>query len=163
VELIRYRPGEALRWLETGAQDLKKNAQRQGKSVVRREGERNIGKDVRQFAGALVDMGKGALADLRHAQAKATEYILHENRFEVVSPNHIRSVDYSQVASIKVKGDRATVVLDQRHITIKPHAYILAGRVKVPIGWSRNGLEVPYELLLDELSARCNLDVEYAA
>jgi hypothetical protein len=163
VELIRYKPGEAIRWLELGAQDLRKSAQRKGKSLVRREGERSIGKDVRQVAGALMGMGKGALADILHHQAQASEYILHDSYFEIVTPNRIRSFKYDSVASIKRKGDKATVVLDQGSVTIRPHAFILSGRVKVPVGWSRNGMEVPYEVLIDELAGRCDVDIEDAA
>jgi len=163
VELVRYKPGEAIRWLELGAQDLKKTAKRKGKSLVRREGERNLGKDVRDVAGVLVGMGKGALADLLHRQAEASEYVLHDDLFEIVSPGRVRSIKYSVVKSIKLHGDKATVVLDQGSVTIKPHAYILSGRLKVPVGWARNGMEVPYEVLLDELSARCDVDIEQAA
>jgi hypothetical protein len=163
VEPVRYKPGEAIRWMELGAQDLKKNAKRKGKSLVRREGERNIGRDVREAAGVLVDMGKGALADLIHRQAEASEYAFHEDMFEVISPGRLRSVKYDLVKAIKLHGDKATVVLEQGSVTIKPHAYILSGRLKVPVGWARNGLEVPYEVLLDELAARCDVEIEQAA
>ena len=163
VELVRYKPGEAIRWLEMGAQDLKKSARRKGKSIVRREGERSIGRDISQAAGVLMGMGKGALADLIHHQAESSEYVLHDDRFEVVTPGRIKSVKYSQVRSIRMKNEKATLVLDQGSVTIKPHAYVVAGRIKVPIGWARNGMEVPYEVLLDELAARCDVDIEQAA
>jgi len=38
---------------------------------------------------------------------------------------------------------------------------VVAGRTKVPVGWRRNGLEVPYELLIDELAARSGRSIEY--
>jgi hypothetical protein len=163
VELIRYKPGEAIRWLQIGAEDFKKDAQRKGKSVIRREGERTIQRDVKEVAGAIWGMGKGALTDLIHRQAEATEYILHEEMFELVSPGQIRSIKYSVVKAIRVKGDKVTVILDRGSLTIKPHAYILSGRIKVPVGWSRNGMEVPFEVLIDELSGRCDVDIEQAA
>ena len=99
VELIRYKPGEAMRWLELGAQDLKKNASRQRKSVIRREGERSIGRDVRDVAGALMGMGKGAVADFLSRQAQASEYVLHEEFFEIITPGRIRSQARPSTAS----------------------------------------------------------------
>src|SRR5947209_1476791 len=100
MELIRYKPGEALRWLEMGAEGFRKGAQRKGKSVVRREGERSIGKDVRDVAGVLMGMGKGALADLLHRQAEASEYVLSETDLEIITPGRIRRIPYVQVRSI---------------------------------------------------------------
>ena len=160
---MRYKPGEAIRWLELGAHDLKKSAQRKGKSVLRREGERTIGRDVREVAGAIMGMGRGAIADLLHRQAEASEYVLHEDHFEVITPGRIKSVKYSHVRAMRIKNDKATLILSQGSVAIKPHAYIVSGRIKVPVGWSRNGLEVPYEVLLDELAARCDVEIEQAA
>ena len=157
---MRYRPGEAIRWLELGAKDLRKSAGRQGKSLISREGERNFPKDLRQAAGVLADLGKGAFIDLMHRQAEASEYILHDDRFEISSPARIRSIGYDEVTDIRMRGDRATFVLKQGSITIKPHAHIVSGRVKVPIGFARNGIEVPFETLIDELSARCGVEIE---
>ena len=45
------------------------------------------------------------------------------------------------------------LVLDRGTLQIKPYAYVVAGKLKVPIGWARNGIEVPYELLIEELSS----------
>jgi hypothetical protein len=163
VDIVRYRPGEAIRWLETGAQEVRNTAKRQGKSLVRREGERSIGKDIRDAAGVLVNMGKSALAEIKHRQATASEYVLHDDRLEIISPGKVRTISYDSVRSIKQRGDRATLILDQGSESIKPHAYIVSGRLRVPIGWSRNGLEVPFEVLLDELSARCDVEIEYVA
>jgi hypothetical protein len=56
-------------------------------------------------------------------------------------------------------GDKLVLVLDKGSVLVKPFAYIVAGKIKVPIGWSRNGVEVPYELIIEELSARCDLQV----
>lgn len=161
MEPIRYRPGEAIRWLESGAKDIRKGAARKGKSLVRREGQRTVGRDLKDAAGALFEMGKSALADLAHLQAIATEYVLHESRFEIVKQSSSKVVEYDAVKSMKVQSDRATMVLDQGSVSIKPHAYIVAGRVRVPVGWTRNGMEVPYETLLEELAARCRVNIEH--
>lgn len=163
MDLIRYKPGEAMRWLEIGAEDFRRGAKRKSKSVVRREGERSIGREVREVAGALMGIGKSAVAEFLHRQAEASEYVLHEDHFEIVTPNRIRSVRYASVRSIRMRGDRATLVLNQGSATIKPHAYLISGRIRVAVGWSRNGLEVPYEVLIDELAARCDVEIEAAA
>lgn len=160
MEDVRYKPGEAIRWLQTGAQEIRQSARRHGKSLTRREGERSIGRDLRDMAGALTDLGKSALAELAHRQAEANEYVLHEGHVEIVSSGRIRSLTYADVRAIKLDADRASLVLEQGSVTIKPHAYIVSGRLKVPVGWTRNGIEVPYELLLDELSARCGRPID---
>lgn len=161
MDVVRYRPGEAIRWLEVGAEDLRKEAKRKGTSLVQREGERTIGKDLMDAAGAIFGMGKSAWADLMHKEAQASEYILHDGHFDVVKGGLSASHPYKSVRSMRQRGDRVSVVMKQGSVAIKPHAHILAGRLKVPIGWNRNGMEVPYETLLDELSARCGVEIEH--
>jgi hypothetical protein len=160
VEGVRYRPGEAIRWLSTGAQGMRQVANAQGRSVVRREGERTIGKDVMQAAGALADFGKSAFAELLHKQAEATEYILHEDEFEIVSSSRVQTIPYEEVLAIRTKGDKATLIFERGSHSIKPEAYIVSGKIRMPIGWSRNDIEVPFEMLIDELAARSGLKVE---
>jgi hypothetical protein len=161
MEDVRYQPGEAVRWLQIGAADRRKQAQRQGQSVWRREGERSLGKDLKQIAGVLTELGRSALADVAHRQALAAEYVLHDKEFESVENGRVKTVRYDSILSIKVRGDKASLIFEQGSLVIHPHAYVVAGRTKVPVGWQRNGMEVPYELLIDELSARCGRPVEY--
>lgn len=161
MEDVRYQPGEAVRWLQIGAEDRRKSAQRQGGSVWRREGERSIGKDLRQIAGVLTELGRSAMAEVAHRQATAAEYVLHEKDFEAVENGKVRSVRYDSILSIRVKGDKTSLIFEQGSLVIRPHAHVVAGRTKVPVGWRRNGMEVPYELLIDEISARCGRPVEY--
>lgn len=160
MEDVRYKPGEAIRWLQTGAHEIRQSAKRHGKSFTRREGARSIGRDLRDMAGALTDLGKSALAELAHRQAEANEYVLHDDQVEIVSGGRIRALLYADVKAIKLSSEKATLILDQGSVTIKPHAYIVAGPLKVPVGWTRNDIEVPYELLLDELAARCGTTIE---
>ena len=160
MDPIRYRPGEAIRWLENGAADSRKSAKRQGKSIVRREGSRTIGRDLRDAAGVIFELGKSALADLAHRQAQASEIDRQEESFTISNPNSDQTIGYDQVVDMKLRGDRLSVNLEQGASTIKPYAHLVSGRIKVPIGWSRNGLEVPSDVLLDELSARCGVNVE---
>jgi hypothetical protein len=158
VEVVRYRPGEAIRWLQTGAENIRRGARAKGKSVV--EGDtRTFGESLKTAAGAAIDFTKGAYADLKHRQAEASEYVMLDGHFDVVNGTSIKAINYDRVEKITLNGDRATLFLDKGTLTIKPFAYIVAGRAKVPVGWTRNGIEVPYELLLEELAAHCNLDI----
>lgn len=160
MELIRYKPGEALRWLEVGASDLMRNARKKGAEAVKQKGSEGVLKGVGQVAGAVWDMGKGAMAEFLKRQAEASEFVLAEKAFEVLSPGQVRSVKYDNVAGIRKHNDHYTVSLAKgSNVTIKPFAYLVAGRVRVPIGWSRNGLEVPFEVLIDELAARCQVNI----
>lgn len=161
MELIRYKPGEAIRWLETGAQDTMKNAKRKGRSVVRREGERTIGRDLKEVAGAMMEFGKSAMAEFIHRSAEATEYVLFDDHFEAKASGRLKSTRYDEIEHIYYRqNDKVILEMERGAITIKPVAHLVAGRVKVPVGWQRNGIEVPYELLIDELSARCGVEVE---
>lgn len=161
MEPIRYRPGEAIRWLEIGAEDIRRSAKRQGQSIVRREGSRTISRDLRDAAGAIFDFGKSAVADLLHRQAQASEVILNDESFTIANPTNSKTVKYKDVVDMKLRGDRLSVQLKQGSVAIKPYAHIVSGRIKVPVGWTRNGLEVAYDVLIDELSARCGVTVEH--
>ena len=150
-----------MRWLEVGAQDSRKDAARKGKSIIRREGHRSIGKDLKEAAGAIFDMGKSALAEIAHHQAMAGEYVLQDDSFEVVRSGSVKTYKYSDVRALEQKGERLLMSFERGSLTIKPHAYIVSGRIRVPVGWVRNGMEVPYDILLDELSARCGREIEF--
>jgi hypothetical protein len=161
MEPIRYKPGEAIRWLETGAEANRKSAKQKGREVFAPGVP--AGAKLGQGVGALIDFGRGAWTDIVHKQAEASEYVLQEDRFDVVSGNSIKTVPYLEVKKITIKAEKATVTLHRGStMTIKPYAYITAGRVRVPVGWMRNGMEVPYDLLIEELSARCGVEVEAA-
>lgn len=162
MDLVRYRPGEAIRWLQTGAENIRREARTKGKSVVGQTGvdQRTLGENLKTAANAVYDFGRGAYAELKHRQAEASEFVLHEDRVDIVRSGTIKSVAYSLVRRIDLDGERATLVLDKGTVSIKPFAHIVAGKAKVPLGWTRNGIEVPYELLIEELSARCGVEVE---
>ncbi|MFI5386721.1 MAG: hypothetical protein ACHQ50_11450 [Fimbriimonadales bacterium] len=161
MEPIRYKPGEAIRWLETGAEANRKSARLKGRDVFAPGVP--PGAKLGQGVGALIDLGKSAWADVLHKQAEASEYVFQEDRFDVVSGNSIKTVPYDEIKRISFKNERATITLHRGStLVIKPYAHISAGRIRVPVGWLRNGMEVPYDLLIEELSARCGVEVEAA-
>lgn len=162
MELVRYRPGEAIRWLQTGADNIRREARAKGKSVVGQTGtdQKTFGENLKTAASAVFEFGKGAYAELKHKQAEANEFVLHEKHVDIVQNGTIKTVSYELVKAVEVTGDKATLVLEKGTVVIKPFAHIVAGKAKVPVGWTRNGIEVPYELLIEELAARCGVDVE---
>lgn len=159
MEAVRYKPGEAVRWMESGADRIRSESKRKAQSVFRREGARSVGRDVTETVGALFDAGAAALAELRHRQAEAAQYLLEDEGFTVISMTGSKKVRYDEVANIRLDGDHCLIELERGSVSIRPFAHIVAGRVKVPVGWARNGVEVPFELLIEELAARAGLDV----
>jgi hypothetical protein len=151
METVRYRPGEAIRWLQIESARLKDEP---GPVMGQ-----TVGESVRGVAGALFNMGRSAFAELAHLRTSASEYMLLEDRLEIVHGKSIRAVPFESIKTIEMKGDRVTLRLEKGVIAIKPFAYIVAGPLKVPIGWNRNGMEVHYHLLIEELSARCGVEV----
>ena len=162
METVRYRPGEALRWLQTGADNIRKVAGERGKSVIRQTGvdQKRLGENLKTAAGALVDLGRSAYAEALHKQAEATEYVLLPDRVDLVKGGKIESISYDSIKGVRIDGDRARLILEKGHVSIRPFAHIVAGRVKVPVGWVRNGMEVPYELLIEEIAARSRREIE---
>lgn len=160
-EVVRYKPGEAVRWLGTGSEEIRRTALQKAQSVFKREGARSFGRDVREVAGAIFGAGTAAVADLAHRQAIASQYALDDEGFEVIKPTGNRRIKYSEVKSIRLEGDRALLELEKGSLVIKPFAHLTSGRIRVPVGWSRNNIEVPYELLIEELAARCDVEVDF--
>ncbi len=162
METVRYRPGEALRWLQTGADNIRKAANERGRSVIRQTGtdQRRPMENLKTAAGALVDLGKSAYAELLHKQAEALEYVLLADRLDLVKGGKIESIAWDAIKGVRVDGDRTLLILEKGQVTIKPFAHLVAGRVRVPVGWTRNGMEVPYELLVEEIAARARREIE---
>jgi len=164
MEPIRYRTGEAIRWLKTGAEAIRKEAKDKGRQVVQQgapKDVRDVGGRVATAASAVMDFGKSAWADFKYSDLEHTEFVLTDEGFDIVKGSSIKSISYKSVTKMQRKADRVTLTLDRGgSILVKPHAYIVASGLKVPVGWTRNGMEVPYDLLLDELSARCGVNIE---
>jgi len=163
MDAVRYRPGDALRWLETGAGAHRKSARDKGRAILKHTNGVTavaLKEGVFNAASAIAELSKGAYAELVRRQAESYEIILGENEFTMCRSAGPRSFRYEDVTAISQDRDKVTITAGQTTLTIKPYAYITTGRVKVPIGWDRNGMEVPYELIVEELAARCRVEID---
>ncbi len=61
-----------------------------------------------------------------------------------------------------LRAHRFTIEYGEGTLTVRPIAHLSAGKIRVPIGWVRNEIEVPFSMLLDELSARSDVEIEPA-
>lgn len=159
---VYYQPAEAMRWLDQAAKESRDESARLGKEVLV-SGSESIGGAFRKAAAAAAGFGKSAMADLASKKSGEVTYVLHDDAFEVIKLTSHKKVAYSSVVSIVIeKNDRFEVRHEGGSLTIKPLAHLVAGAVKVPIGWQRAGVEVPYRLLVDELAARCGVTIQAA-
>ena len=158
-EVIRYRPDSAVRWLQTSAEAIRKSAAERGRSVMGQTGtdQKKFVDNVRTAAGAIFDFGKSAYTDRVHQSAQASEYVLLKDHFDIVKGGSIKTVPYDRVKAVELHSDKGVLTLDRGHLTIHPIAFLSAGSAKVPLGWQRNGMDAPFELLIEEISARAGL------
>lgn len=115
---------------------------------------------IKQVAGAASDLGKGALTDLVYRQAEETTYSLSDDAIEVIGMTSRKRIPYADVSEIGARPhDRFEVTHKGGTLVLKPIAHLVAGRLRVPVGWSRNGMEVPYAMLIEELAAHCGVEI----
>lgn len=155
MELVRYRPDQAIRWLRMGAETQKQTAKEKTKKVS--DPKQRFADHLKNAASAIMDYGKGTYTEAMHSVAEANEFVIQETQLDIVRNGTIKTVPYDRIKAIQLRTDRATLVLDKGTVVIKPFAYLTAGRAKVPVGWQRNGLDVPFELLFEEISARSGI------
>jgi hypothetical protein len=151
-----------MRWLQTEAERLKDDAKASGRAATEPGSADFAGftESVKNVAGAVFNLGKSAYAELAHLRSTSSEFVLLEDRMDVVSGSSIKAIPYSSIKKILLVKDKATLTLDKGTFAIKPFAHVVAGPLKVPIGWERNGLEAPYLLIVEEIAARAGIEVE---
>lgn len=154
---VSYRPAEVLHWFGIGSKEARRRAQKKGQAALQGG---DIARGLRQVAGAAADFGKGALNDLVQRQAEETTYQLGDTGFEVIGLTSRKHIAYEDVTAIECRPhDRFEVTHKSGRIMVKPIAHLVAGRLRVPVGWLRNGMEVPYAMLIEELAARCGVEI----
>ena len=154
---ITYRPAEILHWFGIKSQQEKTAAKRHGQAAIESS---DLVRSFKNVAGAAASFGKGALTDLVQKQAEETVFHLGEDAFEILGMTSRKKIIYSQVRQISARPhDRFEIDHSGGTLVIKPSAHLVAGRLRVPVGWLRNGLEVPYGMLIEEIAARCGVDI----
>jgi hypothetical protein len=155
---VRYRPGEALRWLEGVSEGSLDRAREKAGHISERQG--SIGTKIKDAAGVLIDLSRSAYAELTKRRADASEFAFLDSEFVITRPGAKQTLPYSSVKKFTKDKDKVVITLSHGSITVRPYAYIVAGKVRVPVGWDRNGSEVPYEVLFEEWAARCQLPLD---
>lgn len=154
---VTYRPAEVLHWLEIGSKEAKQKARSMGQSMLSGSG---FVQGLKDAAGAASEFGRGAITDLVQRKAEETSYIFSDESMEWIGLTSRKSMAFKEITEIRAKPhDRFEVVYKSGSLTIKPIAHLLSGRLRVPVGWMRNGMEVPYALLIEELAARAGVEI----
>jgi len=160
---VTYRPPDVLHWFSTGSQEALQSAKRKGKALSKTSSETTVRQKIVQAASMAAEFGRGAGADIVHRRAAESVYKLYDDRMVVKSPMSQQTIEYASVSLIQAHSkDRFSIEFDGGTLTIRPIAHLVSGRVRVPVGWMRNDIEVPFTMLLEELSARCSVEIEPA-
>ena len=160
---ITYKPAEVLHWFEVDAKKSAQEARERGSTIADRTSKEGLVVGLKDAASAAYSFGKGAFGGIVQRSAEETKYELHEDGLSAVGIAFTNKIDYKQIRQIIAQSsDKFQVLYNGGHITIKPVAHLVAGRYKVPVGWLRNGIEVPYAMLIEEISARSGIEIEPA-
>lgn len=163
MQTVTYRPPDILHWFSTGSQEALESAMRRSKDLTKKAGESTVKENILKAASVASELGRGAAADIVHRQAAETVYKLYDDEIEVRGPVSSYTVKYDAIYEIRLHSkDKFKVEHDAGTLVIRPVAHLSSGKVRVPLGWLRNSIEVPYTMLLDELSARCDVEIEPA-
>ncbi len=160
---VVYKPAEVLHWFESESRRTQANAREQSRDIARTTRGEGIIPGIKQAAEAAISAGKGAYGSIVHKAAEETRFELYEKGFEFIDLTRKVKIDYDQIRQILTQsGDRFQILYNGGSIKIKPVAHLVAGKYRVPVGWIRNGIEVSYMTLIDELSARSGVEVDPA-
>lgn len=158
--LVTYQPAEVMHWFDTESKRTNATARAQTKDIARATNEEGLLPGLKQAASAALSIGKGAYGSVVQKQAAETRIDLYESGFEFIDLTRRIKVDYSQVRQIVAKaGDRYQILYNGGSVVVKPPAHLVAGKYRVPVGWRRNGIEVPFLTLIEELSGRCSVEI----
>ncbi|MCG9894090.1 MAG: hypothetical protein MH204_01270 [Fimbriimonadaceae bacterium] len=157
---VTYRPPDILHWLEQGGRTGRSDSFRKAKEAAKSAGEGGFGTSFRKAAEAAKDLGKAAMADRAGRKYDDFLYLLADEELRIVKDGEATILPYRAIREIKEgKDDRWEIHAGTVQASIRPAAHLVVGSVKVPIGWLRNGIEVPFRLLIEELAARCGVEI----
>jgi hypothetical protein len=152
--VARYRPADAIRWIEIGTRRLAKPGD------LPFDPPADARAAVVEALRKALSLGKSKVAEFQGKAIRAREYFLYEDRFEAVLPSGVRNVQYADVESLEVRRAGAFVLrLRKGRFTLKPYAWLSVPGARIPLGWERNGVAVPFETLPEEIALRANVRV----
>lgn len=158
---IVYRPAEAMVWFQIESKRSNVRAKAKSRQAAHAMGQQPV-EGLKSVADAALSFGSSAWQDLKSKSENQTRYELHESGFEVFGLGRRVKIDYREIIAIQIMdGDKYRLVHRQGRLIIKPPAHLVSGKLRVPVGWQRNGSEVPYNVLIDELAARSGVSVSH--
>lgn len=116
-------------------------------------------KAVIEAIGKAVSYGKGAFADVSSRSIERLEYRLYDEALETGT----KRISYRDIKRIEKSKRGFRIVSGTGGAFIKPYAWLVVSGAKVPIGWERNGMEVPFETLVEEIAARAHTHIQSAS
>jgi hypothetical protein len=159
MDPVTYRSPSLLHWFGAESRRERADARRKGKRLLGSSGQ-TIAGQLKDAASAAMSLGRGATNELALRQASEEAYVLGADAFERIGLGARSRVPYAKVKEIVALGsDRYELTHASGRLVVRPVAHLVRGRSRVPVGWVRNGVEVPFSTLIDELSARCGVEV----
>lgn len=160
MSAVYYKPPEISHWLEEGSKTARDAGKEKTKELAKATSHFDIAQSLKAAASAAKGFGKSAMAELAQRKIDEVSYTVYEDAIEAESITGRKRIPFTEITTIiKEKNDRFSVVSEAVTIHIKPIAHLVTSRVRVPIGWNRSGMEVPYGLLIEEISARCGVEI----
>lgn len=157
---VTYRPPDIYHWFSTGSQEAIESAKRQGRDFTKSASDSSVKDTIKKAASVAAEIGRGAGADIVHRQANETAYKLHDKEMSVKGAVTTTTLTYNTISSILAHPkDKFSVEHEGGTLIIRPIAHLVSGRIRVAVGWERNGIEVPFTMLLEELSARSGVEI----
>lgn len=154
---IIYSAPEVLHWLDQGGKASREAGKKKAAEAAKTQFASPAGlvDSIKKAAMAAKDFGKGAWADFAHKRLEDTQYVLDEAGMDIPGPTGPKRITYASIQEVTLEEDDRIVLTFQggAHV-IKPIAHLVAGAIRVPIGWKRGGMEVPYAMLAEEIAAR---------
>lgn len=149
---VRYRPLDVGTWLVLGAQSILEEDLLKTRT--------SMAEALWSAMGKFVGKGKSTLAEIISQHLEKMEYRLYEDRIETTKGTQVKAFLYSDLKRCEVlRSYEFRFSSPQGTLTIRPYAWLSVRGLKVPLGWRRDRLEVPYIQLGEEIADRARLRV----
>lgn len=161
--MVRYRPAASLTWLSDSAEAGFKKAEKLSKQALNLKlGADGTSAKARfvSAGAALFEAAKSAYTEVAKSKMEAHEYALSDDTLFVHFGGKSEEIPFEKISHVEMDGLKAKFFHAKGQLIVQPYAYVVSGAAKAPIGWNRDGHEVPYELLIEEIAARAGLTLK---